>query len=173
MSNGGWEAIDIISMHEYGEDEIPYYLSVHDAVEDINKIYNNVVKDFGNKPLWMTETGFCYKYNEMSCKDGGEQNQSKFYNLLINEALTEDSNIRKVFFFASHIPGEEDVWSMFDITQDYSYNGKVMHRPRPAAQTYKRIIAGNYIPTQQIDPEIIRKRPTLIKKIKNFFFRAR
>lgn len=87
LENGGWESLDIISFNEYGGGaDYTYEERANRVVDKSNELYNEVIKDFGNKPLWITETGSPHiNSSPWGAQDCSEQTQKKFYNKLIKK----------------------------------------------------------------------------------------
>jgi putative glycosyl hydrolase len=127
FDDGGWEAIDIVALHSY---------KVYEADENFARImaaYDEVLAGRESKPLWITEVG----------KDWDRFTDDEiveFYEEMTSIALADGSPVRKLFFYASGFWDFQDIWSIFDTSQTEMWNGKTIHKPRPAAEAYKEII---------------------------------
>jgi hypothetical protein len=127
LEDGGWEAIDIVAIHTFRSD------GGADNIAQVLEIYDDVIAPFGEKPLWVTATG-------KSRENYTDAELAQFYEDITEEGIKEGSPIRKIFFWQMGFVDSYDPFAIFDTSQTEMWNGKTIHKPRPAAEAYKEII---------------------------------
>jgi hypothetical protein len=125
LDNGGANYIDVISVHRYEVSPS----KVFSELDSLKTLLNN--HGAGNKPVWMTETGWDADSIDL-------QYQAEWYRGFCEEML-EDTVLDKVFFFAMRydVPGAGRDWGICDT--DLSH--------RPAYDTLKEWILPPAAPT--------------------------